>query len=257
MAINKVVGSFEEAVADICDGAVLLIGGFGGSGESPAWLIRAIASKGVKNLTIVCNSTGWGKNMIQMMTAAMEPILAIPPWWEDASLLVENRQVKKGIASFPASPTSLITTPFEEQLRAGEVKLEIVPQGTLAERIRAAKAGIAAFYTPTGPGTVVEEGKEIRVFDGRKYVLEHAIKGDFSIIRAYKADRYGNLVYSGTSRTFNATMAGASTVTIAEVDEVLELGELDPESIVTPGIYVDRVVIRPEEGRRAAYWPPK
>lgn len=127
------------------------------------------------------------------------------------------------------------------------IEVELVPQGTLAERIRATKAGIPAFYTPTGVGTAVAKGKEVRVFDGEAYLLECAIKADFSFIRAYKADRYGNLIYKGTSRSFNATMAGASTVTIAEVDEVVELGELDPEVIVTPGIYVNRVVVRPRD----------
>jgi len=130
---------------------------------------------------------------------------------------------------------------------SGEMELELVGQGTIAEGIRAARAGIAAFYTPTGVGTFVGEGKEVREFNGRKYLLEHAIKGDASLIRAHKADRFGNLTYKGSARTFNATMAGASTITIAEVDEVVELGELDPEHIITPGIYVQRVVVRPRE----------
>jgi len=132
---------------------------------------------------------------------------------------------------------------------AGKAELELIGQGSLAERIRAAKGGIAAFYTPVGVGTVVENGKEVRQFDGRKYLLERALKGDFSLVRAHKADRYGNLVYRGSSRTMNATMAGASTVTIAEVDQVVEAGELDPECIVTPGVYVQRVVVRPRQPR--------
>jgi 3-oxoacid CoA-transferase A subunit len=136
---------------------------------------------------------------------------------------------------------------MEWGIMQGEIELELTTQGTLSERIRAGKGGIAAFYTPVGVGTVVEEGKEVREFNGRKYLLEHALRGDFSLIRAYKADRYGNLVYWGTMRTFNAVMAGASTVTIAEVDEVVELGELDAECIVTPGVYVQRVVVRPKE----------
>jgi 3-oxoacid CoA-transferase A subunit len=139
-----------------------------------------------------------------------------------------------------------VQTPFEKGVASGDLVLELVPQGTLAERIRAGRAGIPAFYTPTGPGTIAAEDKESREFDGRTCLLERAIYGDFSLIRAHKADRYGNLVYRGTSRTFNATMAGASRVTIAEVDEVVEVGELDPEAIVTPGLYVQRVVVRPE-----------
>jgi len=131
----------------------------------------------------------------------------------------------------------------------GKAVLELIGQGSLAERIRAAKGGIAAFYTPVGVGTVVENDKEVRQFDGRKYLLERALKGDFSLVRAHKADRYGNLVYRGSSRTMNATMAGASTVTIAEVDQVVEAGELDPECIVTPGVYVQRVVVRPRQPR--------
>lgn len=248
MAINKVVGSFDEAVADISDGAVLLIGGFGGPGECPSYLIDAVAKKKLKDLTIVGNSGGWGLDLIQLIRTRMASILRFPADFVDPGVLVETGQVKKGILAFPAAPSPLVLTPFEKGVAAGTVELELVPQGTLAERIRAGRAGIPAFYTPTGPGTIAEKGKEVRAFDGRPCVLEHAIRGDFSLIRACKADRYGNLVYHGTGRTFNATMAGASKVTIAEVDEVVELGELDPEAIVTPGLYVDRVVVRPRGG---------
>jgi 3-oxoacid CoA-transferase A subunit len=178
----------------------------------------------------------------------MAVLLDIPPDWYDPGLLVNRGQVKKGILSFPAAPAH-IHTPFEKAVMDGNVELELIGQGSLSERMRAAKGGIAAFYTPVGVGTVVEEGKEVREFNGRKHLLEMALKGDFSLIRAHKADRYGNLVYRGSSRTFNATMAGASTVTIAEVDEVVEAGDLDPEHIVTPGIYVQRVVVRPREPR--------
>jgi 3-oxoacid CoA-transferase subunit A len=202
----------------------------------------------VRDLTIVGNSGGWGMEMIEMIRTRMMSILRFPADFVDPGILVEQGQVKKGILSFPAAQSPLVLTPFEKGVASGGVELELNAQGTLAERIRAGKAGIAAFYTPTGPGTIVEPGKEVRVFDGRPHLLEHAIRGDFSLIRAYKADLYGNLTYRGTARTFNATMAGASTVTIAEVDEVVELGELDPDCVVTPGLYVDRVVVRPAGG---------
>ena len=245
MSINKVVASFDEAVADIGDGATIHIGGFGGPGGSPSYLIRAVARKGATNLTIVGNTTGIGRE-IRLQVPRIVPL---PDWFQEVSLLVEQRQVRKGIASFPVSASPLMVTAFERQLRAGEVEIEMVPQGTLAERIRAARAGIPAFYTATGAGTVVAEGKEIKYFNGKPCLLEHALRADFALIWASKADRYGNLVYRGTSRSFNETMAGAAEVTIAEVDEIVELGELDPEAIVTPGIYVNRVVVRPKEGQ--------
>lgn len=248
MPVNKVVASFDEAVSDIFDGAVLLIGGFGGPGECPSYLIAAVARKNVRDLTIVANLAGWGLELAADVRERLAPVLPIPPDWYDQGLLVERGQVRKGILSFPAAPRTVLR-PFERALLEGKVEVELVPQGTLAERIRAARAGIAAFYTPTGAGTFVAEGKEVREFDGRPYVLERALRGDFSLIRAHKADRYGNLVYRGSSRTFNATMAGASRITIAEVDEVVEVGELDPECVVTPGVYVDRVVVRPREPR--------
>jgi len=244
--INKVMGSFDEAVKDIFDGAMLLIGGFGGFAECPSYLIAAVARKEVRDLTIVGNSAGWGIEFMETIKTRMSPLLRFPPDFYDPGLLVERGQVKKGILAFPAA-IGRVYTPFEKKAMSGEVELELLGQGTIAERIRAARAGIAAFYTPVGAGTFVEKGKEVRQFDGRKYLLERALKSDFSIIRAYKADRYGNLIYKGSARTFNATMAGASTVTIAEVDEVVELGELDPEHIVTPGVYVQRVVVRPRE----------
>jgi len=217
-------------------------------------LIAAVAKRSglspedIVELTIVGNSGGWGMELIELIRSRMMSILRFPADFVDPGILVEQGQVKKGILAFPAAPSPLVLTPFEKKVASGEVELELAAQGTLAERIRAGKAGIAAFYTPTGFGTVVEPGKEVRVFDGRPHLLEHAIRGDFSLIRAHKADRFGNLVYRGTSRTFNATMAGASSVTIAEVDEVVEVGALDPESVVTPGLYVDRVVVRPKGG---------
>ncbi len=248
MPINKVVGGFDEAVADVFDGAVLLIGGFGGPGECPSYLIAAVARSGAKDLTIVGNSGGWGAELISQLRTRMASVLRIPPDWYDPGLLVERGQVSRGILAFPAAPGHVLA-PFEKAVMAGQAELELIGQGSLAERIRAAKGGIAGFYTPVGVGTVVEQGKEVREFDGRKYLLERALKGDFSLVRAHKADRLGNLVYRGSSRTMNATMAGASTVTVAEVDEVVEPGELDPERIVTPGLYVQRVVARPREPR--------
>ena len=245
MAVDKVVASFDEAVADVPVGAVLLIGGFGGPGECPSYLIAAVGRRGLRDLTIVGNHGGLGTELIEFIRTRMASILKFPADFVDPGLLVESGQVKKGILAFPAAPSPLVRTPFEKKVAEGGVVLELVPQGTLAERIRAGRAGIPAFYTPTGPGTIAAEGKEMREFGGRPCLLEHAIKGDFSLIRAHKADRYGNLVYKGTSRTFNATMAGASKVTIAEVDEVVELGALDPETVVTPGSYVQRVVVRP------------
>ena len=244
--INKIVSSFDEAVADMVDGSTLLIGGFAGAGECPSYLIAAVARKGVKDLTMASNVGGWGPNLMEVIRERMAVILEIPPDFFDPGLLVGRGQVSRAITTYPAAPGRFYT-PMEWGIMQGEIELELTSQGTLSERIRAGKGGIAAFYTPVGVGTVVEEGKEVREFNGRKYLLEHALRGDFSLIRAYKADRYGNLVYWGTMRTFNAVMAGASTVTIAEVDEVVELGELDPECVVTPGVYVDRVVVRPKE----------
>ncbi|HJX12421.1 MAG TPA: CoA transferase subunit A [Dehalococcoidales bacterium] len=251
MPINKIVSSFDEAISDIRDGATVMIGYFGGPGEPPCWLIRALARRGTRDITLIGNMTGWGRTLIPVFAQKMKDFIRYPSWWDDPGLLVENGQIKKAICSWASGMTPSNVNDFEKRFRAKEVELEMVPQGTLAERIRAGKANIAAFYVPTGAGTVVEEGKEVRVFNGKKYILEHALRADFALIHAHKADRWGNLIYQGTSRTFNATMAGAAAVTIAEVDEIVELGELDPETIVTPGIYVDRVVVRPiDEVRR-------
>jgi 3-oxoadipate CoA-transferase alpha subunit len=224
MPINKIVASFDEAVADIEDGAVIMVGGFGTVVSMPSCLLEALDRKGVKNLTTVSNSSGFGADVWRMQGAKFP---------EDMDI------------SAPVS--AMYVNNFEKLLRAGKVDIEMVPQGTLAERVRAAKAGIGGFYVPVGIGTVVEEGKEKKVIDGRQYLLELPIKADFALIHAHKGDRWGNLVYRGTSRTFNPTMAGAARVTIAEVDEIVELGELDPEAIVTPGVYVDRVVARTKE----------
>jgi 3-oxoadipate CoA-transferase alpha subunit len=248
MPVNKVMESFDEAVKDVFDGAVILIGGFANPGACPTWLINALEKQGAKDLTLVGNTPGFGRAMIEVMRKYGD-VAMIPEWFDDGGMLVAKGQVKHAICSFPVSPSPMIKTAFEQALDQSKVTVELVPQGTLAEMCRAAKMGIAAFYTPTGPGTVVAKGKEIREFGGRAHVLEHAVKGDFSLIRAYKADRWGNLIYRGTSRTLNAVFAGASKINIAEVDEVVELGQLNPETIVTPGIWVDRIVVRPKEGR--------
>ncbi len=235
MPINKIVAGFDEAVADIFDGATILMGGFGTIASIPTCLIEAVYRKGVKDLTAVTNLTGVGADVWKMQGAKFP---------EDMDILVRNGRIKKAIVSAPVS--AYFINSFEKLLRAGKVELETVPQGTLAERIRAAKAGFGGFYVPVGVGTVVEEGKEKRVIDGREYLFEKPIKADFALIHAHKADRWGNLVYKGTSRAFNPTMAGAAKITIAEVDETVELGELDPDHIITPGVYVDRVVKRPK-----------
>ncbi len=242
--INKIVSNFDEAVADVFDGAMLFIGGFGIAGGTPGQLMRAVARTGAKNLTVVGNAGGLMPQMLEAMATRMAAIIRYPSDYADAGILIANGQVSKGILAFPAAPSTQGKLAFEVLLDQGKAELELVPQGTLAERMRAARAGIPAFYVPVGCGTVAQGDKEVREFNGQCCLLEHALKGDFSIIRAHKADRYGNLVYRGSSRTFNATMAGASQVTVAEVDEIVEPGELDPESIVTPGLYVDRVVLR-------------
>lgn len=241
--MNKVVASSKEALADVFNGAVILCGGFGCVGGMPSTLLRALAQTELKNLTLVGNAPALGIEAQKTAARAMQ----VPDSYADGSLLLRNGQVSKLIVSVPAMAIYKMKEPFPivKALQEGQdIKIELVAQGTLAERIKAAKAGIPAFYTRTGLGTLLEKGKEVRKFDGREYLLEYAIKADFALIWAYKADRYGNLIYKGTSRTFNATMAGAAAITIAEVEEVVALDELDPESIVTPGIYVDRLVVR-------------
>jgi 3-oxoadipate CoA-transferase alpha subunit len=225
--INKVFETFEEAVKDVPDGAVILIGNFAGPGGTPFYLIQALRRQGAKNLTIVANTAGG---------------IGLTLDYDDHRILFENRQVKKVIASFPFSTSASRPSVAEKQILAGEVELEIVPQGTLSERIRAGGAGVPAFYTPTGAGTVIEKGKEVRVFDGRPCLMERALKADYAFVRAFKADLMGNLVYRGTQRQFNPIMATAARTTIAEVDQIVVPGELDPEVIVTPGIFVKRIV---------------
>jgi 3-oxoadipate CoA-transferase alpha subunit len=242
MAINKIVSGFDEAVSDVFDGATVLIGGFGPADGIPSYLIKALARKGVRELTVVANHAGYGS---RRQEAEILSSTKSPPGFVDAGILAECGSIKKFICSTVTGPAIGILTPFEECLNRGEGTVEVVPQGTLAERIRAARAGIGAFYVRTGVDTSLEKDKETRIINGEKYVLEFAIEADFALIRAHKADRLGNLVYKGTSRNFNSVMAGAARCTMAEVDLVVEPGELDPEAIITPAVYVDRVVPRP------------
>lgn len=236
MAINKVMRSFAEAVADIPNGAVVMIDGFGGPGGMPGHLILALRDQGARDLTIITNSAGlpgFGARLGEEFV--------------NTSVLFANKQVKKVIASFPVPRSTSVISDFQKAWQAGEVELEVVPQGTIIERIRAGGAGIPAFYTPTGYGTMLAKGKEAREFDGRPCILEHALKADYALIGARKADRFGNLVYRGSSRNYNPIMATAARITIAEVDDIVEPGELDPEAIVTPSLYVKRIVKRPKE----------
>jgi 3-oxoadipate CoA-transferase alpha subunit len=241
--MNKVFTSADKAVADVFDGATILCGGFGCVGGVPSTLFKALVRRPVKDLTIVGNAPVLGMAFQKAAARTME----VPESYADASLLLNNGQVRKLIISVPTIAIYKMPEPFpivKAIKERKDLEVELVPQGTLAERIRAAKAGIGAFYTRTGAGTYLAMGKEVREINGKSYLLEYPIEADFAFIWAYKADRYGNLVYKGTSRTFNATMAGAAKITIAEVAEVVELGQLKPEVIVTPAAYVDRVVIR-------------
>jgi 3-oxoadipate CoA-transferase alpha subunit len=216
--VSKVVGSPEVAVADIQDGATIMVGGFGMAGM-PAELVDALIGQGARDLTIVSNNAGTGETGL-------------------AALLKAGR-VRKIICSFPRQADSYV---FDALYRAGEIELEVVPQGTLVERIRAAGAGIGAFFTPTAYGTMLAAGKEVREINGRHYVLEYPIHADVALIKARQGDRWGNLVYRKTGRNFGPVMALAAACTVAQVDRVVDLGALDPESIVTPGIFVHRVV---------------
>lgn len=218
--IDKISPSLEAAVADIHDGATVLIGGFGSAGM-PSSLIDALIAQGARDLTIVNNNAGNGDTGL--------------------AALLKARRVRKIICSFPRQADSHV---FDALYRAGELELELVPQGNLAERIRAAGAGIGGFFTPTGHGTLLAEGKETRLIDGRHHVLEYPIHADFALIKAFRGDRWGNLVYRKTARNFGPIMAMAARCTIAQVSEVVDLGVLDPEAIVTPGIFVQRVVLQ-------------
>ncbi len=215
--MSKVMSSFKEAIQDIQNGSTLVVGGFGLSGI-PEKAIQALREQGTKDLTVVSNNCGvdhWG-----------------------LGLLLENRQIKKMVASYVGENKL-----FEQQFLSGELEVELTPQGTLAERLRAGGAGIPGFYTATGVGTPIAEGKEVKEFDGKTYLLERGIVGDFALVKAWKADTLGNLVYRKTSRNFNPIAAMAGKITIAEVEEIVEPGELDPNEIHTPGIYVQRVLL--------------
>jgi 3-oxoacid CoA-transferase A subunit len=213
--INKVVANADEALHDITDNVTLMLGGFGLSGI-PENCIQALLRKGVKGLTCISNNAGVDDFGI--------------------GLLLKTRQVKKMISSYVGENAE-----FERQLLSGELEVDLIPQGTLAERIRAGGAGIPAFFTPAGYGTEVAEGKEVREFHGKMYLMEHWLRADFSLVKAWKGDTAGNLVFRGTSRNFNPMMAAAGKITIAEVEELVPLGELDPNHIHTPGIYVQRI----------------
>ena len=218
--MSKIVATPDEAVAEIPDGATIMFGGFVSAG-TPTNLIRALVRHGVRGIIGIANNIGLG---------------------DELDSLNENKQLSRFIASFAIRATGSRRSRFEELYRAGEVELELVPQGTLAERIRAGGAGIAAFYTPTGVGTPVAEGKEVREIDGRRYLLETALTADFALLKAHRADPFGNLTYRGAGRNFNAPMATAARFVIVEVDEIVDLGALDPGQVVTPGVYVDRIV---------------
>ena len=221
--INKVVASADEAVEDVFDGSTLVVGGFGLCGI-PENLIAALVRRGVRDLTAVSNNCGvddWG-----------------------LGLLLKSRQIRKMVSSYVGENAE-----FERQFLSGELEVELVPQGTLAERMRAGGAGIPAFFTPAGVGTLVAQGKETRVFDGREYLLEASVVGDFSLVAAWKGDRLGNLVYRKAARNFNPMAVTAGRIAIAEVEELVEAGDLDPECIHTPGVFVNRLVVAPREKR--------
>ncbi len=215
--MNKVVANADEAVRDVQDGAVIMVGGFGLCGI-PEELIEALARKGVKNLTTISNNAGVDEYGLGKLLGA--------------------GQIRKHIGSYVGENKA-----FEQMVLTGKVTLELNPQGTLAERIRAGGAGIPAFFTPTGAGTMVAEGKEQREFDGRLHVMERALKADFALIHAWKGDRWGNLVFRKTARNFNPVMATAAKVTIAEVEELVEPGELDPDRVHVPSVYVKRIFL--------------
>lgn len=236
---NKLFSSGLDALSDLPNGAVVMIDGFAGPGGTPHYLLTSLRDHGAKDLTIISNTAGIAR-VVNFGTPPGKQAI-------DHTILFDNQQVKKAIASYPVSPSASRPTAFELAYRRGEVELELVPQGTLAERLRSGGAGVAAFYTPTGVGTLISEGKETRVIDGKEYVLEEALRADFCIIRGYQADTLGNVVYKGTSRNFNSVMAPAAAVTVVEVDEVVAPGQLGPEAIITPGIHINRIVIRPSD----------
>ena len=225
--VDKIYASAAAALADVADGATVMIGGFGGAGQ-PAFLIDALIEQGARELTIINNNAGNGETGL--------------------AALLKARRVRKIICSFPRQADSQV---FDGLYLRGEIELELVPQGNLAERIRAAGAGIGAFFTPTGYGTALAEGKETRRIAGRDYVLEYPLDADFALIAAQTADRWGNLVYRKTARNFGPIMAAAGTITVAQVHHVVELGALDPETVITPSIFVQRVVALPADGAQS------
>ncbi len=226
--ITKIVDTIAHALADIRDGATIMISGFGGAGQ-PHALIDGLIAQGARDLVIVNNNAGNGEVGL--------------------AALLKAKRVRKIICSFPRQADSHV---FDALYRAGEIELELTPQGNLAERIRAAGAGIGAFFTPTGYGTQLAEGKETRIINGKPYVLEYPIHADFALVKAQKADRWGNLVYRKAARNFGPIMASAAKCAVAQVEHIVELGQLDPEVIVTPGIFVQRVVRVPALAARAA-----
>lgn len=226
--INKICESLRAAVADIKDGSVVMIGGFGNSGI-PMQLIEALRLHGARDLTIISNNAGTAE--------------------EGIASLLRDRLVRKIVCSFPRSSGSIW---FEHLYEKGEIELELVPQGTLAERIRAAGAGLGGVYTPTGYGTLLADGKETKIINGKGYVLETAMPADVALIKAHRGDAWGNLIYNTAGRNFNPIMATAARMTIAEVNAVVEVGELDPEHVITPGIFVDRVVVQEVQQHDAA-----
>ena len=222
--MNKIYPNAEAAVQDISDGATIMVGGFGLCGI-PENLIEAVRAKGVRNLTVISNNAG------------VEGF-GVGRW-------LENGQIKKIIGTYIGDNKL-----YEELVMKGQLEADLIPQGSFSERIRAGGAGIPAFFTPTGVGTVVARGKEVREFDGRPFLLERALKADFALVKAFKGDRWGNLIYRKTARNFNPMMATAARITIAEVEQIVELGALDPEAIVTPGIYVKRIIQGPHYHKR-------
>ncbi len=219
--MNKTFHSYDEVVADVFDGAVIAVGGFFGNyNDTPFHVLEALRRKGVSNLTIINNGAGSGD--------------------QGLGGLIKDGLVRKVICSFPNTPHAWA---FRERYQAQEIELELVPQGTLAERLRAAGAGLGGFYTRTGVNTLLAQGKEVREIDGKKYLFEKALPADFALIKAQKADPAGNLVYRGTMRNFNLVMAMAAEVVVAEVEEIVPLGDLSPEEVHTPGIFVDRVIL--------------
>jgi 3-oxoadipate CoA-transferase, alpha subunit len=225
--LNKIVPTIAHAVADIPDGATVLVSGFGGAGL-PTDLLDALVEQGAKELTIISNNAGSGGKGIAKLVLA--------------------KRIRKVICSFPRQPGS---TAFDDLYRAGSIELELVPQGTLAERIRAGGAGIGGFYTPTGVGTELAVGKETKIFHGIEQVLEQAIHADFALIKADIGDRWGNLTYRRSGRNFGPIMATAAKCTIAQVNQIVELGGIDPEAVITPGIYVKRIVLAAKPATKA------